>query len=56
MRKNVHLNEERERVLARTLAEDLRRVAAGVGLTPTVTDPPPRADITNGAGDNDGPD
>lgn len=43
-----------DRVLARVLAEDLRRVAAGNG-TPEVTEPNPRRDITNLAGDNDGP-
>jgi hypothetical protein len=43
-----------DRVLARVLAEDLRRVAAGSG-TPEVTEPNPRRDITNGTSDNDGP-
>lgn len=44
------------RVLARVLAEDLRNVSGGGGgLTPEVTDPNPRRDITNGTSDNDGP-
>jgi hypothetical protein len=47
---------QRERVLARLLAEDLRRVSGAGGYTPVVTEPDPRPDITNGPSDNDGVD
>jgi len=44
------------RVLARALAEDLRRVSSGAGiLSCAVTEPNPNPDITNQSGDNDGP-
>lgn len=59
MKKNRHelepRQDERQRVLARTLAsEELAVVAAGSGPTGVITAGSPR-DITNLDGDNDGP-